>query len=156
MWHVTPVTGHMTGDIRVRCTFSQNIHSLALTVWELEVTCDTWHATPNTLHLTCDIWYITYVTLHTGEWWTLCQKNVSLALTAWEWMYFKDIWTLDGVGPVDNWPSTDKLQHFVWKKKNVTCDMWHVTCDMWHVTRDTRHLTRDTLGGEHSLKISAP
>ena len=28
---------------------------------------------------------------------------------------------LDGVGPVDNRPSTDKLQHFK-KKNNVTCD----------------------------------
>ena len=32
---------------------------------------------------------------------------------------------LDGVGPVDNRPSTDKLHHFVRKKerKIVTCDM---------------------------------
>ena len=32
---------------------------------------------------------------------------------------------LDGVGPVDNKPSTDKLHHFVQKKKKkkkVTCD----------------------------------
>ena len=29
---------------------------------------------------------------------------------------------LDGVGPVDNRPSTDKLHHFV-KKTNVTHDM---------------------------------
>ena len=28
---------------------------------------------------------------------------------------------LDGVGPVDNRPSTDKLHHFVNKKK-MTCD----------------------------------
>ena len=42
---------------------------------------------------------------------------------------------LDGVGPVDNRPSKDKLHHFVRKKK------WHVTCDIWHVTRD---VTRDT------------
>ena len=75
---------------------------------------------------------------------------------------------LDGVGPVDNRPSTDNLHHFVWKKKkmwHVTCDTWHVTSDTWHVTCDTwhvtRNVTRDTwhvtcLGGEHSLKISAP
>ena len=31
---------------------------------------------------------------------------------------------LDGVGHVDNRPSTDKLHHFVKKKK-----MWHLTCD---------------------------
>ena len=33
---------------------------------------------------------------------------------------------LDGVGPVDNRPSTNKLHHFVQKKKKkkkVTCDM---------------------------------
>ena len=60
---------------------------------------------------------------------------------------------LDGVGPVYNRPSTDKLQHFVKKKKkNLTRDMWHVTCDTWHVTRDMWHVW----GGEHSLKISAP
>ena len=34
---------------------------------------------------------------------------------------------LDGVGPVDNRPSTDKLHHFVPPRK-VTCDMWQVTC----------------------------
>ena len=28
---------------------------------------------------------------------------------------------LDGVGPVDNKPSTDKLHHFL-KKKKITCD----------------------------------
>ena len=39
---------------------------------------------------------------------------------------------LDGVGPVDNRPSTYKLHQIVRKKreKNVTCDMGHVTCDM--------------------------
>ena len=54
---------------------------------------------------------------------------------------------LDGVGPVDNRPSTAKLHHFVRKKeetKIVTCDTWHVTCDMWHVTHDTWHVTSDT------------
>ena len=64
----------------------------------------------------------------------------------------------DGVGPVDNRPSTDKLHLFVPKKKwHMTCDTWHVhvTCDMWHVTRDMWHVTR-LGGGEHSLKISAP
>ena len=56
---------------------------------------------------------------------------------------------LDGVGPVDNRPSTDKLHNFVWKKnkkKHVTRDAWHVTHDTWHVWG----------GGEHSLKMSAP
>ena len=48
---------------------------------------------------------------------------------------------LDGVGPVDNRPSSNKLHHFVRKKS----DMWHVTPDMWHVTRYMWHVTR--LGG---------
>ena len=53
---------------------------------------------------------------------------------------------LDGVGPVDNRPSTDNLNHFIRRKeKVVTHDMWHVTCDTWHVTRDMWHMTR--LGG---------
>ena len=45
---------------------------------------------------------------------------------------------LDGVGPVDNRPSTNKLHHFVQKNKNIHVphDTWHVTHDMWHVTRD--------------------
>ena len=63
---------------------------------------------------------------------------------------FSDIYLqlkLDGVGPVDNRPSTDKLNHFVRKKhkKHVTCDTWHVTCDTWHVTLGTWHVT--CLGG---------
>ena len=51
---------------------------------------------------------------------------------------------LDGVGPVDNRPSTDKLHHFV-RKNTQKSDMWHVTCDSWQVTRDMWHMTR--LGG---------
>ena len=56
---------------------------------------------------------------------------------------------LDGVGPVDNRPSTDELHNFV--KKKVTCDMWHVTCDTWHVTCDTWHMTLDLFGGVNIL-----
>ena len=38
---------------------------------------------------------------------------------------------LDGVGPLDNRPSIDKLHHFVQKKgKNLTCHTSHVTCNM--------------------------
>ena len=56
---------------------------------------------------------------------------------------------LDGVGPVDNRPSTDKLHHFVKKKKYMT----YLTCDTWHMTResDTCHVTRDTIGGVNIL-----
>ena len=41
-------------------------------------------------------------------------------------------WKLDGVGPVDNRPSTDKFHHYVQKKrKKKKNDMWHVTRDMF-------------------------
>ena len=47
---------------------------------------------------------------------------------------------IDGVGPVDNWPSTYWLQPLEKKKIlnfipiwHMTCDTWNVTCDMWHV-----------------------
>ena len=56
----------------------------------------------------------------------------------------------DGVGPVNNRPSIDLLNHFV--KKNGTCDMWHMTCDMWHVIHDMWHV----VGGEHFLNKSPP
>ena len=53
--------------------------------------------------------------------------------------------TRRGLGPIDNRPSTNKLHHFVKKKKiHVTCDTWHLTRDTWHVTPDTWHLKRDT------------
>ena len=66
------------------------------------------------------------------------------------------IYNLDGVRPVDNRPSTDKLHHLVRKKKkkkkwHVTCDTWHVTRDMWHMTCGTWHLTRDTFWGVNIL-----
>ena len=53
---------------------------------------------------------------------------------------------LDGVGPVDSRPSTNKLHHLIHKKKKIhlTRDMWHLTSDMWHVTCDTWQLTPDT------------
>ena len=53
---------------------------------------------------------------------------------------------LDGVGPIDNRPSPNKLHYFVKKKK------WHVTQDKWHMTHDMWYM----VGGECSLKISAP
>ena len=71
---------------------------------------------------------------------------------------------LDGVGPVDNRPTTIRLHHFVQKKKkkksdmwHMTCDTWHVTCDTWHVTRDTWHMTCDMLWGVNILsKVQLP
>ena len=61
---------------------------------------------------------------------------------------------LDGVGPVDSRPSTDKLHHQMW---NMTCDTWHVTHDTWHMTRDMWHVTPDTLRGVNILsKVQLP
>ena len=50
---------------------------------------------------------------------------------------------VDGEGPVDNRPSTDKLHLFVGKEeeKNPTCNTWDVTRDMWHVTHEMWHVT---------------
>ena len=85
-------------------------------------------------------------------------QGPSLVVQDLPWMWqiaagLRQPWSLlkiDGVGPVDNRPSTDKLLHFVPKKKKkiVTCDTWHVTRDTWHVTwRDTWHMTCDMFGG---------
>ena len=67
---------------------------------------------------------------------------------------------LDRAGPVDKRPSYDYLHQFVQEKnreeKNFTCHMtpanWNLTCDTWHVTFEMWHM----VGGEHSLKTSAP
>ena len=59
---------------------------------------------------------------------------------------------LNGVGPVDNRPSIDKLHHIVKKQQHVRSDMWNVTCDMWHVIHDMWHVVE----GKPSLKMSAP
>ena len=64
-------------------------------------------------------------------------------------MYTEYTKKLDGVGPVDNRPSTKKLHHSV--KKNVTCDTWHMTCDMWHVTCDKWNMSFDMLWGVNIL-----
>ena len=64
---------------------------------------------------------------------------------------------LDGVGPVDNRPST-ALTNFFWKIiffDVIFFNMWHVTGDTWHVTGDRRQVTCDTwhiVWDEHSHK----
>ena len=63
IWHGTRDMWQVTGGRR--WTFSQNFSYLALMVWELEVTCDTWHLRPDTWHLTPDTWHMTCVTWHT-------------------------------------------------------------------------------------------
>ena len=44
---------------------------------------------------------------------------------------YKNNLKLDGVGPVDNRPSTDELHHFI-----TYFFFFHVTCDMGHMTFD--------------------
>ena len=64
------------------------------------------------------------------------------------------LYKLDGVGPVDNRPSSNKVHQFVKKKKNVKqmiYEMWHVTRDILHVTRDMRHVIYDMLLGVNIL-----
>ena len=62
---------------------------------------------------------------------------------------------LDGVGPVDNKPSPNKLPHFVKKKRKEEekkkSDMWHLTpeSDTCHVTRYTWLMTYDTWHVKH-------
>ena len=53
---------------------------------------------------------------------------------------------LDGIGPVDNRPYSNKLHQFVWK--NLQKYTWHMTHDMWKVTLDMWHV----VGGEQYLK----
>ena len=71
-----------------------------------------------------------------------------------KWKYWPRgpmLWKLDGVGPVDNRLSINKLHHFVKNKQtknmtwHVTCGTWHVTLDKWHVTLDMRNVTCDML-----------
>ena len=89
--------------------------------------------------VTRDTWHKTFDTLGVN----ILSKGQIPSSSVWDRQCFEDIKTLDeldGVGPVDNRPSTDKLHHFVPKKKKRK-NMWHVTCDMWHVTCD---VTLDT------------
>ena len=108
--------------------------------------------TPDTWHMTHDMWHMLGVNILSKF---QLPSSYGLGLTVF-WRYFGKRLTqwlnqsinyeavyrtapatpglliLDGVGPVDNRPSTDELHHFVRKKEK----MWHVTRDMWHVTHD--------------------
>ena len=66
------------------------------------------------------------------------------------WLSHWSVVKLDGVGPVDNRPSNNKLHHFVQKKRRES-DMWYVTRDTWHMTRDMRLVTCDMLWGVNIL-----
>ena len=100
------------------------------------------------------IYIFTYI-LYPPNLGNMAKINISINLIAYSCRYLILLYKLDGVGLIDNRPSTDKLQHFVNKPKNerkkiyilhVTCYMWHVTCNMRHVTCETWHV----VGGEHA------
>ena len=61
---------------------------------------------------------------------------------------------LDGVGPVDDRPSSSDKLHTLVKSdmSHITRDMSHLKFATWHVTRDMWHM----VGAEHSLKMSGP
>ena len=71
MWHVTRGTWQVT-SVRL-----EEVNLLSK-FQVLEVTCDTWHGTPETWHWISDTWHMTCAT-HKG-WWTLYQNCRSLAL----------------------------------------------------------------------------
>ena len=160
------------------CRLNSSQYSMHTTQWTMHS--DSWYTKPSTLLREYCILNTVQVRLHNlhctslpADHCTLCTLKTLHFHRGYEWINRKTILIkiccmmddhriyisvpnllskLDGVGPVDNRPSTDKFHHFVPKKKKKKRDMWHVTCDMWHVTRDTWHVW----GGEHSLKISAP
>ena len=123
------------------------------------MTSDTWHVTPNKWHVTCDMWhmvggkhslkisayYLYWFGIHDAV--KIGRKRMTKITNEWITSVFVEyprhttglLIKLDGVGPVDNRPFTDKLHQFV--KKKIKCDMWHMTrdtchlpCDMWHMT----------------------
>ena len=52
---------------------------------------------------------------------------------SWHWDKLFNKWQkLDGVGPIDNRPSTKHLLQKNRKKWHITCDTWYMTHDMWH------------------------
>ena len=53
---------------------------------------------------------------------------------------------LDGLGPVDNRPSTLSTKKI---KTRWTCDTWHMTCDSCYMTRNMWHATCDTWDMTH-------
>ena len=118
----------------------------------VHVTCDMWYVTHDTWHVTCDTWHMTCCSQGVVNNVSKCQVPTSNGL--W-WLVIDEKETkLDEVGPIDNRPSTDKLHHFV-KKKKMTCDTWHVTRDMWHVTCDTWHVAHLGGGWTYSQNFSS-
>ena len=88
LWHVTRGGGW---------AFSQNVSFLALMVWELQVTYDTWHVTPDT-------WNATRDTLHVSR---DTQGVVSIVskfqVPSYDGFGVIIFWRLGGKGSVTEW-----------------------------------------------------
>ena len=69
---VTHDTWHITHD---RWEDVNLFSFLALTLWQLQVTCDTWHVTCDPWHMTCDTW------LMTGDIWHVVRGEHSIKIS---------------------------------------------------------------------------
>ena len=60
---------------------------------------------------------------------------------------------LDGIGHVDNRPSTEYLHHFVKQTKtlHLTPDTWPVICDTWQMVGGANILLKFQLPSSYSL-----
>ena len=144
IWQVTTDTWHMTNEMwrmvgvnmthKGWWTLCQIVRSLALTVWERQCVEDIFQKITLLLAESVMEVLVEQLRLH---WVSLLQRLYSQCYsnTNPRWDGNK----LDGVGPIDNRPSTYKLHH----KKRKKSDMWHGTHETWHVTHDTWHMTCD-------------
>ena len=109
------------------------------------VTHHTWHLKHDTWHVKYDTWHLAVgehslkildpLLLRFGSegFWNILRKRMSHSMNQWQSWFWKAPTTLglsklDGVGPVDNRPSTNKLHHFVKQKKKLTCDTLIYIC----------------------------
>ena len=183
-WHVTLHSWHVTGERRKPSLNMSALYLLQFL--EFQVSCDNWHVTQDTWHLTryrrhvtCNTQHMTYTTqgmVNNASKFQVPSSNGLGVMMFWrlggkgsnnEWMHeWMNEWMNDKGfsrtapatrGLVDNRPSPALLHQYVKKSMalhmwHVTQDTWHKTCDMWHVTCEIWHV----VGGDHSLKISAP
>ena len=82
----------------------------------------------------------------------ISESPYRVALTSWLCFTGKCHSNRDGLGQIDNRPSTNKLHHFVRKKKEKKKEekeeenkrkKWHETHGKWHVTSDIGHMPWD-------------
>ena len=179
LWHVIPDMWHMTNEIMhmtchnhgmlnigSKCLVTSSMLANNDVLWHIR--CDMWHVTRGMWHMTNDTHGMlsnvsNFRSLALMAYSYDVLKIVRKRITDWpnQWMNDKGVCKtalvkpkLDGVGPVDNRPSTDYFPHLFKNKTkiwHVTGDMWQVTHDMWHVTCDTWHVPCDTWWGVNIL-----